>query len=87
VGDELNVSLRPEDIAITLTEIPNISIRNQLKGTITKIINKESRTYCLVDVGFLLIVSITQASQQKMNLDIGSEVYCLFKSMALQINL
>ncbi|WP_321281596.1 molybdenum ABC transporter ATP-binding protein [Marinifilum fragile] len=87
VGDELYVSLRPEDIAITLNEITDISIRNQLKGKITKIIKKENRTYCLVDVGFLLIVSITQASQQKMNLDVGTEVYCLFKSMALQVNI
>jgi molybdate transport system ATP-binding protein len=86
-GDELNVSLRPEDIAITLQEIKDISIRNQLKGEVSKIIKKENRIYCLVDVGFLLIVSITQASQQKMNLDIGTEVYCLFKSMALQVNI
>lgn len=86
VGDELNVSLRPEDIAITLSEISEISIRNQLKGKVSKIIKKENRIYCLVDVGFVLIVSITQASQQKMNLEIGKEVYCLFKSMALQIN-
>ncbi|NOU58624.1 molybdenum ABC transporter ATP-binding protein [Marinifilum caeruleilacunae] len=85
-GDELNVSLRPEDIAITLQEIKDISIRNQLKGKVSKIIKKENRIYCLVDVGFLLIVSITQASQQKMKLETGSEVYCLFKSMALQVN-
>ena len=43
VGDELNVSLRPEDIAITLKEISDISIRNQLKGEIKKIIKKENR--------------------------------------------
>ncbi|MPQ46747.1 molybdenum ABC transporter ATP-binding protein [Marinifilum sp. N1E240] len=86
IGDEINVSLRPEDIAITLEEIPNISIRNQLKGRISKIIKKENRIYCLVDVGFLLVVSVTQASQQKMNLIEEKEVWCLFKSMALQVN-
>ena len=67
-------------------EIHNISIRNQLKGRITKIIKKENRIYSLVDVGFLLVVSVTQASQQKMNLTEGKEVWCLFKSMALQVN-
>ena len=86
VGDELNVSLRPEDIAITLSEIFEISIRNQLKGKITKIIKKENRIYCLVDVGFLLIVSITQASKERMSLKEDKEVWCLFKSMALQVN-
>ena len=86
VGDEMNVSLRPKDIALTLEEIPNISIRNQLPGTIVKVIQKENRNYCLVDVGFKLLVSITHASQMKMNLIEGKKVWCLFKSMALELN-
>lgn len=86
VGDEMNVSLRPKDIALTIEEIPNISIRNQLPGTIIKVIQKENRNYCLVDVGFKLLVSITHASQMKMNLIEGKKVWCLFKSMALELN-
>lgn len=86
IGDEMSVSLRPEDIAITLEQIPNISIRNQLEGKICKIIQKENRNYCMVDVGFKLLVSITHASLQKMELAKGKQVWCLFKSMALQIN-
>jgi len=86
VGEDMNVSLRPEDIALTLKEIADISIRNQLPGTIVKLIRKENRIYCIVDVGFKLIVSITQASQHKMELCEGKQVWSLFKSMALQIN-
>ncbi|WP_320018985.1 molybdenum ABC transporter ATP-binding protein [Labilibaculum manganireducens] len=86
IGDEMNVSLRPEDIALTLEEIPNISIRNQLPGTIVKVIQKENRNYCLVDVGFKLLISITHASLLKMELSEGKKVWCLFKSMALQTN-
>lgn len=87
IGDEMNVSLRPEDIALTLEEIPNISIRNQLPGTIIKVIQKDNRNYCLVDVGFKLLVSITHASLLKMELAEGKQVWCLFKSMALQTNI
>jgi molybdate transport system ATP-binding protein len=86
IGDEMSVSLRPEDIAITLEQISNISIRNQLEGKICKIIQKENRNYCMVDVGFMLLVSITHASMEKMKLCVGKQVWCLFKSMALQIN-
>ncbi|WP_372751536.1 molybdenum ABC transporter ATP-binding protein [Labilibaculum sp.] len=86
IGDDMSVSLRPEDIAITLEQIPNISIRNQLRGRIRKIIQKENRNYCMVDVGFTLLVSITHASLEKMQLVEGKQVWCLFKSMALQIN-
>ncbi|RUT73603.1 molybdenum ABC transporter ATP-binding protein [Ancylomarina longa] len=86
VGEQMNVSLRPEDIALTLKEISDISIRNQLPGTIVKLIRKENRIYCIVDVGFKLIVSITQASQHKMDLCEGKHIWCLFKSMALLVN-
>ncbi len=86
IGDEMNVSLRPEDIALTLERIPNISIRNQLPGKIIKVIQKDNRNYCLVDVGIKLLVSITHASLLKMELAEGKKVWCLFKSMALQTN-
>lgn len=87
IGDDMNVSLRAEDIALTLEQIPDISIRNQLPGTIVKMIQKENRDYCMVDVGFKLIVSITHASKLKMDLCEGKKVWCLFKSMALQLNI
>jgi len=87
IGDEMNVSLRPEDIALTLSKIPNISIRNQLPGILTKVIQIENRNYCLVDVGFKLLISITHASLLKMELSEGKKVWCLFKSMALQTNI
>jgi molybdate transport system ATP-binding protein len=86
IGDEMNVSLRPEDIALTLEPIANISIRNQIPGTITSLIQKENRIYCIVDVGFKIIVSITHASQKSMQLEAGKKVCCLFKSMALLVN-
>ncbi|PKQ61232.1 molybdenum ABC transporter ATP-binding protein [Labilibaculum filiforme] len=86
IGDYVNLSLRPEDIALSLEKILNISIRNQLPGTIVKIIQQDSRNYCLVDVGFKLLVSITHASLLKMELAENKKVWCLFKSMALQTN-
>ncbi|RZT95538.1 molybdate transport system ATP-binding protein [Ancylomarina subtilis] len=85
-GDEINVSLRPEDIAIALNQIKNVSIRNQLEGTILQIIKHGNQTYCLVDVGFKLLVTITETSRQSLKLFQGEKVWCLFKSMALKVN-
>jgi molybdate transport system ATP-binding protein len=87
IGDEINVSIRPEDIAIALHEVKDVSIRNQLEGTILQIIKHGNHTYCLVDVGFKLLVTITETSRQTLNLKQGGIVWCLFKSMALKTNI
>jgi len=87
IGDEINVSLRPEDIAIALHRVEDVSIRNQLEGTILQIIKQGNQTYCLVDVGFKLLVTITEASRQSLKLKQGATIWCLFKSMALRVNI
>lgn len=87
IGDNINVSLRPEDIAIALHQVKDVSIRNQLEGTISSIIKHENKIYCLVDVGFKLLVSITETSLNSLKLTQGKTVWCLFKSMALKINI
>ncbi len=86
INDEINVSIRPEDIAIALHEVKDVSIRNQLEGTISQIIKHGNHTYCLVDVGFKLLVTITETSRQTLKLEQGATVWCLFKSMALKTN-
>ena len=87
LDDEIHVSLRPEDIAIALHQIEDVSIRNQLEGTIQQIIKHGNQTYCLVDVGFKLLVTITEASRKALQLEKGERVWCLFKSMALKVNI
>jgi len=87
LDDEIHASLRPEDIAIALHQIEDVSIRNQLEGTIQQIIKHGNQTYCLVDVGFKLLVTITEASRKALQLEKGERVWCLFKSMALKVNI
>jgi len=86
-GDEINVSLRPEDIAIALRKVDNVSIRNQLEGRIIQIVKHGNQSYCLVDVGFKLLVAITETSRVNLKLEKGETVWCLFKSMALKVNI
>ncbi len=61
------------------------SSQNQLQGTISEVIKRESTVLCIVDVGFKLVVEITAESQKRMNIEIGSKVWCLFKSVAIDV--
>lgn len=83
-GDTIRLSLRPDDIALAKRPIPDISIQNQLRGTIKRLIVKTDRAYCLVDCGIPLLAEITPASISSLNLREGEKIVCLFKSRAIQ---
>ncbi len=85
IGKQIKVLIRPEDISISLQPIIHISLRNQIKGTIEKIFSKDGLSFCLVNAGEKVLIEITEASRQNMNLDIGTTVFFLFKSAALRI--
>ncbi len=85
IGKQMKILIRPEDISISLQPVMQISLRNQIQGTIEKIFSKDGLSFCLVNAGEKILVEITEASLRNMNLEIGKTVYCLFKSAALRI--
>jgi molybdate transport system ATP-binding protein len=85
VEKKIKVLIRPEDISIALRPVQQISLRNQIHGTIIKIFSRNGLSFCLVDAGEKVLVEITEASKRNMNLKVGSTVYCLFKSAALKM--
>lgn len=85
VNQELKVLIKPENIAISKEMVPNISLRNQVEGTIKDVFLKDGLAFCVVDVGENIVVEVTEASQKSMHLEKGQRVFCLFKSAALKI--
>lgn len=86
-GHPIKVSMRPEDVAISLNRVEGVSIQNQLKGKIESIIDKDNHTFCVVDLGFKILAEITHASANRMGLVPGKEIWCLFKTQALNVHL
>ena len=85
IGKRKRILIRPEDISISLQPVPQISLRNQIEGTIVKIFSKDGLSFCLVNSGEKVLVEITEASLKNMDLEIGKKVFCLFKSAALKV--
>jgi molybdate transport system ATP-binding protein len=85
INTPLKVLIKPENIALAKEQVSNISLRNQIQGTIQKVFLKDGLAFCIVDVGENIIVEVTEASQKNMNLNPGEQVFCLFKSAALKI--
>ncbi len=84
-GEEVKVFIRADDIALSREKLSGLTIQNQLKGRISDIIERDSVRLVLVDVGFPLLVEITSESVKRMEMCIGQTVYCLFKSVAIDL--
>lgn len=84
-GEEIKIFIRSDDIALSNEKLTGLTIQNQLKGIVTDIIERESVRLVLVDVGFPLVVEITSESLKRMEMAIGRIVYCLFKSVAIDL--
>lgn len=85
VGQEIMIFIRPDDVALSNRPLEGITIQNQLEGTIAYIIERNNSILCMVDVGFPLVVEITAASLNRMDIINGSKVWCLFKSAAIDV--
>jgi molybdate transport system ATP-binding protein len=84
VGDPVKISLRGADVAISLHKVGDISIRNQFKGRVEKLYRHRNHLVCIVNCGILIITRLTIGSGEELRLAEGKEVFCLFKSLAIE---
>ncbi len=83
-GGPAHVSIRPEDILISRGEIHS-SARNSYRGKITKIVDRGPLIYVTVCVPLPFVVIITRRSLVEMALEVGMEVYIVFKASAVHL--
>ncbi len=84
-GEKVRVFIKAQDIALSLDRIDQTTIQNQLPGKIIDIIDLGNSQLCRVDAGEKFLVKITKQSQQRLDLKPGSAVWCLFKSVAVDV--
>ncbi|MEO1653803.1 MAG: TOBE domain-containing protein, partial [Bacteroidota bacterium] len=84
VGKPLKLIIQADDIALSRQKLTQVSIQNQLAGRVQELIPRESHLLCQVDVGFPLVVQISREAQLDLGIDIGTEVWCLFKSAGIE---
>lgn len=83
IGRTTRVFLRPNDIVLAKSQVVDTSFQNQIEGQITQIIDEGSRVMCLIDCGFSLIAEVSKASAEHLQLKENQNIYCLFKSLAI----
>jgi molybdopterin-binding protein len=74
--------IRPEDIVLSFTEHPE-SARNHLEGKVARLERVGPITLVHLDVGRLIIASVTTTSAGEMRLQPGVRVIVAFKATAI----
>lgn len=78
----VKVSIRPENIILAKGTFVS-SARNIYKGIVTDIINEESSSIVVVDIGIPIKSLITVKSLNEMGIIKGTELYVVFKTMSV----
>jgi len=78
------IFIRPEDIIVSKKPLES-SARNTFKGRITEVSDQGSIVRLKVDVGETFTAQVTKLSFEKMNLNIGSEVFISFKASSVRL--
>ncbi len=84
-GQQIKIFINADDIALATEKLNNVTIQNQVQGTVSDIIPRKGTLICIVDCGLRLVVEITAESQKRMGILKGSQVWCLFKSVAIDV--
>jgi tungstate transport system ATP-binding protein len=86
-GTRVALYIRPEEVTITVPEdgARKTSMRNQLSGTITKIVPLGPFIRITVDSGSPITALITRRSCQDLNLGVGSPVTAGVKATAIHV--
>ncbi len=85
-GRKILFCLRPEDITIWKDpDFPLSSARNHLSGFVTSITNQGPLFQIRIDCGFPLMVLITRASAQDLEIEVGMQVSAVFKTSAVHL--
>ena len=83
VGSQTQVSIRANDIALSLSYISGISIQNQIRGRICALISIGESLIVQVDCGCTLLAEITPGACRDMALQEGEDIYCLIKTHSI----
>ncbi|MFW5808616.1 MAG: ATP-binding cassette domain-containing protein, partial [Spirochaetota bacterium] len=84
VNRMVRFQLSPNDIVLSSSMLPGMSIQNQLKGTITRMHRESGSCFVHADCGIKLVAEITEATYNRMDIRPGADIYCLIKAKALQ---
>ena len=82
-GDRVWVLLPSENIIVSLSEQTGISARNNIRAVVKEIHMMKDSALMYADMGTSVVVQLSRMAVQELDIQIGQEVYLIFKSSSL----
>jgi len=84
-GRRVRLAIAPDDIALSTDTCSAISVQNQIRGTVTRILHMNDSFFVSVDCGVTLISEITPSALYQLDVKPGRELVCLFKARSVEV--
>jgi tungstate transport system ATP-binding protein len=86
-GTKVALFIRPEEVTIAMKDgdLPKTSVRNQMMGTITKMVPFGPFVRTTIDFGSLLTALVTRRSADELSLAVGMTVIAGIKASAIHV--
>lgn len=81
---KIKISISPEDIILSKNTFIS-SARNIHKGVVTDIILDGDNAKVILNIGIPILALITKTSLNEMDIQKGSELYAIFKTMSVKV--
>lgn len=79
------VHFLPETVLLSPTDVPMVSARNHLTGTVRRVLSHGSTVFVAVDVGQIIWSEVTPGAVEELGIRNGGPVTCLIKTHSLHI--
>jgi tungstate transport system ATP-binding protein len=86
-GTQVSLFIRPEEVTVALKDgdLPKTSVRNQLTGTITKMVPFGPFVRTTIDFGSSLTALVTRRSADELSLTVGMTIIAGVKATAIHV--
>ena len=86
-GTQVSLFIRPEEVTVALNDgdLPKTSVRNQLTGTITKMVPFGPFVRTTIDFGSSLTALVTRRSADELSLTVGMTIIAGVKATAIHV--
>ncbi len=84
-GEEVIVSIRAADIIVAADRPEALSARNVIPGVLTELTGGGGRAYATVNIGVPIIVELTEWSVDRLGLEVGRELFLVFKASSILV--
>ncbi|MCC6695567.1 MAG: molybdenum ABC transporter ATP-binding protein [Candidatus Hydrogenedentes bacterium] len=79
------VHFPPESVLLSRDDVPNISARNHLRGTVVHLVGQGTAVFVGIDVGQIIWAEVTPGAVRDLSIAVGNPITCLIKAHSLRV--